>query len=156
KTVEDARELARLMVDAGAAAGIHTVALLTAMEEPLGNAVGNALELIEATETLRGNGPADVTELALHEAATLLTIAGIAKDDAEAHRRAQGAIGDGRALAKLGEVVAAQGGDATVITTPAKLPRAAWVEQVASPHSGYLSAIHAEQVGKVAGLLGAG
>ena len=156
KTVEDARELARLMVDAGAAAGIHTVALLTAMEEPLGNAVGNALELTEAIETLRGNGPADVTELALREAATLLAIAGITKDEAEGRQRAQEAIADGRALAKLAEVVAAQGGDANVIMEPAKLPQAAWVEQVTSPHSGYLTAIHAEQVGKVAGLLGAG
>jgi pyrimidine-nucleoside phosphorylase len=156
KTVEDARELARLMVDAGAAAGIHTVALLTAMDEPLGNAVGNALELTEAIETLQGNGPADVTELALHEAATLLAIAGITKDEAEGRQRAQEAIADGRALAKLVEVVAAQGGDASVIMEPAKLPQAAWVEHVTSPHSGYLSAIHAEQVGKVAGLLGAG
>jgi thymidine phosphorylase len=156
KTVEDARELARLMVDAGAAAGIRTVALLTAMDEPLGNAVGNALELTEAIETLQGNGPADVTELALHEAATLLAMAAIVKDEAEGRRSAQEAIADGRALAKLAEVVAAQGGDATVITTPSKLPQAAWVEQVTSPQSGYLAAIHAEQVGKVAGLLGAG
>jgi pyrimidine-nucleoside phosphorylase len=156
KTIEDARELARLMVDAGAAAGIRTVALLTAMDEPLGNAVGNALELTEAIETLQGNGPTDVTDLALHEAATLLAMAGIVKDEAEGRQRAQEAIVDGRALAKLAEVVAAQGGDATVIMAPAKLPQAAWVEHVESPQSGYLTAIHAEQVGKVAGLLGAG
>ncbi len=115
KTVEDSRKLARLMVDIGVAAGIRTVALLTAMDEPLGNAVGNALELAEAIETLQGNGPADVTELALHEAATLLAMAGIVTNEAEGRQSAQQAIADGRALAKLAEVVAAQGGDATAI-----------------------------------------
>jgi pyrimidine-nucleoside phosphorylase len=156
KTAEDARLLAHLMTSIGASAGIRTVALLTAMAEPLGNAVGNALEVAEAIETLQGTGPADVTELALHEAATLLAMAGVVKDEVEGRRHAEQAIHDGRALAKLAEVVAAQGGDATVITTPAKLPQAAWVERIVSPESGYLSAIDAEQVGKVAGLLGAG
>ncbi|HET9981015.1 MAG TPA: thymidine phosphorylase, partial [Ktedonobacterales bacterium] len=108
KTADDARELARLMVRAGAAAGIHTIAMLTAMEQPLGDAVGNALEVAEAIATLRGNGPADVTELALHEAETLLAMAGIVADEAEGRQRAEQAIADGRALAKLAEVVAAQ------------------------------------------------
>jgi pyrimidine-nucleoside phosphorylase len=156
KSPEDARRLAQLMVSIGAAAGIRTVALLTAMEQPLGNAVGNALEVAEAIKTLRGAGPADVTELALHEAATLLAMAGVTTDEAEGHYRAQQAITDGHALAKLAEVVAAQGGDATVITTPAKLPQAAWVERIASPQSGYLEVIDAERIGRVAGLLGAG
>lgn len=156
KSLEDARRLAQLMVSIGAAAGIHTVALLTAMEQPLGNAVGNALEVAEAIEALRGAGPADVTELALHEAATLLAMAGVTTGEAEGHDRAQQAITDGWALAKLTEVVAAQGGDVTVITTPAKLPQAAWVERIASPQSGYLEAIDAERIGRVAGLLGAG
>ncbi len=156
KTVEDARQLARMMVNIGAAAGIRTVALLTAMDQPLGNAVGNALEVAEAIETLRGAGPADVTELALHEAATLLAMAGIVPDEAAGRQHAQQAIADGRALAKLAEVVAAQGGDATVITTPARLPQAAWVERIVSPQTGYLAALDALQVGRVAGLLGAG
>jgi pyrimidine-nucleoside phosphorylase len=156
KTADDARELARLMVRAGAAAGIHTVAMLTAMEQPLGDAVGNALEVAEAIATLRGNGPADVTELALHEAETLLAISGIVADEAEGRRRAEQAIADGRALAKLAEVVAAQGGDATVITTPTKLPQAPWIERVTAPETGYIAAIDAEAVGRVAGQLGAG
>jgi pyrimidine-nucleoside phosphorylase len=156
KTLEDARELAQLMVQIGAAADIHTVAMLTAMEQPLGDAVGNALEVAEAFATLRGLGPADVTELALHETATLLTMAGIAADEAEGQRLAEQAIADGRALAKLAEVAAAQGGDATVITNPEKLPQAAWVERIAAPRTGYLAAIDALAVGRVAGQLGAG
>ncbi|HEU5347677.1 MAG TPA: thymidine phosphorylase, partial [Ktedonobacterales bacterium] len=156
KTADEARELARLMVDIGTAAGIRTVALLTAMEQPLGNAVGNALEVAEAIATLQGNGPADVAELALHEAATLLAMAGVVVDEAEGRHHAQQALADGRALAKLAEVVAAQDGDATAITTPAKLPQAAWVERITAPQTGYLAAINAEQVGRVASLLGAG
>jgi pyrimidine-nucleoside phosphorylase len=156
KTVEDARRLSQLMVSSGAAAGIRTVALLTAMDEPLGYAVGNALELAEAIETLMGNGPADVTELILHEAATLLAMSGVATEEAEGRQRAQQAIADGRALAKLAEVVAAQGGDETVITTPEKLPQAPWVERIAAPQTGYLAAIDAEHIGRIAGLLGAG
>lgn len=156
KTVEDARALARLMVSIGEVAGIRTVALLTAMQQPLGNAVGNALEVAEAVETLRGNGPADVTELALHETATLLAMAAVVPDEMEGRRRAQQAIDSGRALAKLAEVVVAQGGDATAITAPAKLPQAAWVARMEAPRSGYLATIDAVQVGRVAGLLGAG
>lgn len=156
KTADDARDLAQLMVRSGAAAGIHTVALLTTMEQPLGLAVGNALEAAEAIATLQGNGPADVTELALHEAETLLAMAGVVADEAEGRRLAEQAIADGRALAKLAEVVTAQGGDASFITTPEKLPQARWIERVASPHTGYIAAIDAEAVGRVAGQLGAG
>jgi pyrimidine-nucleoside phosphorylase len=156
KTADYARELARLMVRSGAAAGIHTVALLTTMEQPLGLAVGNALEVAEAIATLQGNGPADVTELALHEAETLLAMAGVVADEAEGRRLAEQAIADGRALAKLAEVVAAQGGDASFITTPEKLPQAPWIERIAAPQTGYIAAIDAEAVGRVAGQLGAG
>lgn len=156
KTAEDARALARLMVEIGNAAGIRTVALLTAMEQPLGNAVGNALEVAEAIATLRGNGPADVTELSLHEAAILLATAGVVTDEAAGRHLAEAAIADGRALAKLVEVVAAQGGDASTVNDPARLPRAPHIEQVVASQSGYLAMIDAEQVGRVAGMLGAG
>ena len=156
KTQKDARQLAQLMARAGAAGGIHTVAALTAMEQPLGAAVGNALEVAESIATLQGHGPADVTELSLHEAATLLTMAGLVADESEGHRRAEQAIHDGTALAKLAEVVAAQGGDASYITSPKKLPQAPVIERITSPHAGYITAIDAEQVGRVAGLLGAG
>lgn len=156
KTQKDARLLAQLMARTGAAGGIQTVAVLTAMEQPLGNAVGNALEVVESIATLQGKGPADVIELSLHEAATLLTMAGLVANEDEGQRRAKQAIQDGTALAKLAEVVAAQGGDASYVTSPEKLPRAPVVEHITSPHSGYLVAIDAEQVGRVAGLLGAG
>lgn len=156
KTQKDARLLAQLMARTGAAGGIQTVAVLTAMEQPLGNAVGNALEVVESIAALQGKGPADVTELSLHEAATLLTMAGLVANEAEGQRRAKQAIQDGTALAKLAEVVAAQGGDASYVTSPEKLPRAPAIEHITSPHSGYLVAIDAEQVGRVAGLLGAG
>ncbi|HET8909190.1 MAG TPA: thymidine phosphorylase [Ktedonobacterales bacterium] len=156
KSVDDARELAHLMVKIGDSAGIRTVALLTAMEQPLGHAVGNALEVAEAIETLRGNGPADLTELALDETATLLAMANVVPDEDTGRQRAEQAIADGSAVAKLAEVIAAQGGDPAVVATPAMLPRATWREDVLSPKSGYLAAIDAEAIGRIAGRLGAG
>jgi pyrimidine-nucleoside phosphorylase len=156
KTMDDARQLAHLMVQIGVSAGIRTVALLTAMEQPLGHAVGNALEVAEAVETLRGNGPADVTELALDETATLLAMANIVPDEAIGRQRADKAIADGSALAKLAEAIAAQGGDPAVVATPALLPQARWVERIVSPMAGFLATIDAEEVGRVAGRLGAG
>src|SRR5579885_1409557 len=106
-----AEQLARLMVAIGERAGRRVKAVLSAMEQPLGRTVGNALELAEAVATLRGNGPPDLDELCRHEAAALLVLAGFAASDEAAREQVDRAIASGTALAKLAEVVAAQGGD---------------------------------------------
>ncbi|HEV2579976.1 MAG TPA: thymidine phosphorylase, partial [Ktedonobacteraceae bacterium] len=108
KSLDQARALAQVMVDIGQLAGVHTVASITSMEQPLGRAVGNALEMAEAIAILHGEGPPDVSELCYHEAAELLTMTGSAQDDAM--RRVEQAVRSGSALAKLAEVIAAQGG----------------------------------------------
>jgi pyrimidine-nucleoside phosphorylase len=156
KTQADARLLAEMMARIGEDAGVRTVALLSAMEQPLGRAVGNALEVAETVAILRGEGPEDVTELCVHEVATLLAMAGLAKTEAEGERRARKAITDGAGLAKLREVVAAQGGDAAQIDDPTKLPRARWVGTLEAPRTGSIAGIHAEQVGMASVWLGAG
>src|SRR6266852_8769543 len=111
KTVERARELAQAMVDIGRLAGLHTVAAITAMDQPLGRAIGNALEMAEAIAILQGNGPQDVSDLCYHEAAKLLVMTGTAEDMSEAGRRVEQATNSGAAVAKLAEVIEAQGGD---------------------------------------------
>jgi pyrimidine-nucleoside phosphorylase len=156
KTAAAARKLAQTMVRIGTDAGVQTAAALSSMEEPLGRAVGNALEVAEAVDILRGTGPEDVTELCLHETATLLAMAGIARDEAEGHRRAERAIAQGSGLAKLAEVIAAQGGDAAQIDDPATLPRAPVRRMVKAPRSGYITAIDAEHIGMASVRLGAG
>jgi pyrimidine-nucleoside phosphorylase len=156
KTLDEARALAQLMVTIGRTVGICTVAILSAMDQPLGAMVGNALELAEAIAMLRGDAPADVTELCLHETAKLLTMAGIASDEADGRRRALAAITSGRALAKLMEIVMAQGGDPRVIEDPRLLPTAVVQAPVAAPRDGYIAAIDAERMGLAAMHLGAG
>lgn len=156
KSVQQARALAQVMVDIGRLAGVHTVAAITSMEQPLGQAVGNALEMAEAIAILRGTGPPDVSELCYHEAAELLVMTGSAKDVAEADQRVEGAIQSGEALAKLAEVIAAQGGDARQIEHPELLPAAPVRVMLTAPRSGYIAAIAAEQVGLASMRLGAG
>jgi pyrimidine-nucleoside phosphorylase len=156
KTREHARELAVAMVEIGRAAGMHTVAAITSMEQPLGRAVGNALEVAEAIAILHGEGPQDVSELCYHEAAELLLMTGRASDSAEAQRLVEQAIHSGRAVGKLAEVIAAQGGDASQIEQPRLLPQAPERVMLAAPRSGYIAAIQAERVGYVSMLLGAG
>jgi pyrimidine-nucleoside phosphorylase len=156
KTAAEARRLAETMVRLGEDAGVRTRAVLTSMEQPLGRAVGNALEVAEAVAILCGDGPEDVTAICLHEAATLLAMAGLVADEEEGKRRAEQAIRDGSALAKLAEVVAAQGGDAAQIADPARLPQAPHREVLGAPCAGYITAIDAEHVGMASVHLGAG
>jgi len=156
KNEQDARQLAETMVRIGIDAGVRTVALLSAMEQPLGRAIGNALEVAEAVDILRGAGPADVTEICLHETATLLAMAGLVADEAEGHASAERAIRDGSGLAKLAEVVAAQGGEAAQIEDTSRLPVAPVRETVPAPQSGYIAAIDAEHIGMASVHLGAG
>lgn len=156
ETLEEARELANLMVDIGRLAGREVVALLSDMNQPLGNAVGNALEVIEAVETLRDNGPEDFLGHCLHVSAHMLVLGKRATDLTEARAMAEKAIADGSALEKLRVLVEAQGGDVSYVDETSKFPRAPFIEVVPSPRSGYLSQIQARMIGEAAVVLGAG
>ena len=156
KTVELARELAETMVDIGRLAGVHTVAAITSMEQPLGHAIGNALEMKEAIAILHGNGPQDVTDLCFHEAAELLVMTGNAASMAEAERYVERAVKSGAAVAKLADVIAAQVGDAQQIEHPDRLPSAPVQTMLHAPRTGYIAGIQSEQIGLVSMRLGAG
>jgi pyrimidine-nucleoside phosphorylase len=156
KNVDDAHALATLMVEIGRAGGMHTVAAITSMEQPLGRAVGNALELSEACAILRGDGPPDVSDLCYHEVAELLLMTGKAHDEQEATQMVQQSVRSGAGLAKFAEVVAAQGGDARQIEQPELLSIAPVRVMLCAPHDGYIAAIHAEKVGLASMRLGAG
>ncbi|HCR72550.1 MAG TPA: thymidine phosphorylase [Anaerolineae bacterium] len=156
ETLDEARKLANLMVDIGRLAGRKTVALLSDMNQPLGEAVGNALETIEAINTLKGNAPADFVEHCLHVASHVLVLGQKAKDLDEARKMAEKSIADGSALEKLKVLVDAQGGDVSYIDDISKFERARFVEEVKSPRGGNISQIHARDVGEAAVNLGAG
>ena len=156
ETLEEGRELAELMVDIGRLAGRKTVALLSDMNQPLGSAVGNSLEMIEAIETLRGGGPADFVEHCLHVAAHVLLLGGRAKDLAEGRSLAEKSIANGSALEKLRLLVAAQGGDASYVDDLSKFERAKLIEAVTAPRSGFVSHVNARTVGEASVALGAG
>jgi pyrimidine-nucleoside phosphorylase len=156
KTEAEARRLAETMVRIGTDAGVRTLAVLSSMEQPLGRAVGNALELAEAIAILRGEGPADVTALCLHETATLLALAGLVADEEAGYVRAERAVADGSGLAKLAEVIAAQGGDARQIEATSRLPQAPYREVIAAARAGYITRVNAERIGMASVRLGAG
>jgi pyrimidine-nucleoside phosphorylase len=156
ETLEEGRELAELMVDIGRLAGRKTVALLSDMNQPLGSAVGNSLEMIESIETLRGGGPADFVEHCLHVAAHVLLLGGRAKDLAEGRSLAEKSIADGSALEKLRLLVAAQGGDASYVDDLSKFGRAKLIEAIKAPRSGFVSQVNARTVGEASVALGAG
>ncbi|HEX8820650.1 MAG TPA: thymidine phosphorylase [Archangium sp.] len=156
KTVEDARTLARTMIGIGAEMGRKVTAVLTDMDQPLGRAVGNALEIIEAVEMLRGRAPADYTEVTLALTAEMLMLGGKAASVAEARQRVQQAVVDGTAVIKLKEIVSAQGGDPRAIDDYGLLPRARSTADVVAPRDGFVTAVETEGVGLAAVALGAG
>ncbi|HRF50632.1 MAG TPA: thymidine phosphorylase [Anaerolineales bacterium] len=156
ETLPEARALARAMVGIGRLVKRRTVALLSDMNQPLGNAVGNALEVREAIDTLHGAGPADFREHCLTVAAHLLMLARKAHTLAGAKRLLRAALADGSAWAKFRAFVGAQGGDLSVIDDPDKLPAAAYVEVVRAPRSGFIRQIDAREIGLAAVDLGAG
>jgi pyrimidine-nucleoside phosphorylase len=156
ETLEDARQLATMMVDIGRLAGRDVVALLSDMNQPLGNAVGNSLEVVEAVETLKDNGPEDFLEHCLHVSAHMLVLGKRAKDLAEGRGMAEKSIADGSAFEKLRLLVEAQGGDVSYVDDPSKFPQAKYVEVVKSPESGYVAQVQARTVGEAAVALGAG
>ncbi len=156
KTEADAKELATEMVEIGKLAGKKTVAVITDMDEPLGNAVGNALEVKEAIAALRGEHPGELVELCLTLGACILTAAGLAPDDAAARAMLEGTIADGSALKKLAEFVAAQDGDPQSVYDTSLLPAAPVQMEVPAPATGYVSHIAASDVGMVSMHLGGG
>ncbi|MCK9857341.1 pyrimidine-nucleoside phosphorylase [Paenibacillus sp. ATY16] len=156
KTVDDSEKLAQAMVDIGTEVGRQTAAVISDMDQPLGFAIGNALEVREAIETLQGNGPADLTELCLTLGAHMVVLGGKASTVAEAKGLLQSQLDNGEALAKFKQFVAAQGGDASVVDDVSRLPQAAELVEVKAASAGYIAAIDAEELGIAAMLLGAG
>jgi len=155
-TLPDARDLAEAMVSIGESTGRRTIALLSDMNQPLGNAVGNALEVVEAIDTLRGGGPEDFREHCLHVAAHMLVLGQKATGLEQGRKLAEGAIIDDSAMEKFRTLVKAQGGDVSYVNDPGKFPRAKYKEVVKAPRSGWQSQIHARKVGEAAVGLGAG
>ena len=156
ETVEEARKLAGLMVAIGRLSGRKVIALLSDMNQPLGEAVGNALEVREAIDTLHGEGPADFREHCLVVASHMLVVGRKAIDLGEARQIAESGLASGRAWEKFRTLVATQGGDVSYVDHPEKLPRAAYVEVVSSEREGWLAQIHARIVGETSVELGAG
>jgi pyrimidine-nucleoside phosphorylase len=154
---EDARALAASMTTIGRELGKPVQALLTSMDAPLGRAVGNALEVKESLDCLRGGGPADLVEVSLELAAEMLLLGGVASDRAAALDRCRRAIADGTALDRFRRVVAAQGGDPRVCDDPdTVLPRAASVALLRAERAGYITRLRAWPVGQASMLVGAG
>ena len=155
KTLEDAKALARTMTEIGARCGRRVSALLTNMDVPLGRAVGNALEVAEAMEVLRGGGPTDLRHISVLLAAEMASLA-LSLSRGEARRRAEEALTSGAAWEKAKEWIAAQGGDVRALSDPSLLPQADYTRSVRAERTGYIAHMDAESVGRAAMALGAG
>ncbi|MEE0982322.1 MAG: hypothetical protein U0K91_11600, partial [Acutalibacteraceae bacterium] len=155
KCVEESEALAKAMVEIGNAAGRDTVAVITTMDIPLGNAVGNSLEVIEAVETLKGNGCEDLTTVCIELASNMLTLV-TGKDKATCVEMAKGAIADGSALNKLKEMVSEQGGNPEWIADTSLFPKAEHSFEIKAESDGYICSMDAEKIGVASLLLGAG
>jgi pyrimidine-nucleoside phosphorylase len=151
-----ALELAQTMIGLGQARGCPTVALLTAMDRPLGRSCGNALEVEEAIDGLRGDGPTDLMEVTYALAVEMLLLVGAAADAADARRRLEDSVSSGRALETLGGIIEAQGGDPGVLDDPALLPQAAEVEVFRASRDGVVAQIEPRRVGRAIQELGGG
>lgn len=156
KTEADARELASELVRVGTALGRKVIAFMTDMDQPLGNAIGNALEVREAIQVLKGQGPDSLCEVVFALGAKMLALGEVARDEDVARTMMRDAIDSGAALRKFGEWVRAQGGDPRVAEDPAILPRALKSRVMRAPSAGYIAAYEAEEIGRAAMLLGAG
>jgi pyrimidine-nucleoside phosphorylase len=156
QTLEDARTLAELMVSVGRLAGRTTVALLSDMNQPLGCAVGNALEVKEAIDTLQGGGPQDFREHCLTVAAHMLLLGGKAVDEAQARQLGEHALRNGLAWEKFRSLVIAQEGDVKVVDDASLLPTARLIKTIPAPRRGYLSRVDARLVGEAVVALGGG
>jgi len=156
KTTEDATELATAMVSIGNNVGRNTMAIISSMEEPLGRAIGNALEVKEAIETLKGEGPDDLTELSLELGSQMVVLGGKADTLEEARTRLQEVIDDGSALEKFKVFLKNQGGDASMVDDLDKLPQAKYTFEVEAEKSGFVEQIGSEAMGVASSMLGAG
>ena len=151
-----ALELAQTMIGLGQARGCPTVALLTAMDRPLGRACGNALEVEESIEGLRGEGPEDLMEVTYALGVEMLLLVGAAQSPADARRRLEESITSGRALEKFAQVIEAQGGNPAVVDDPSVLPQAAEVEVFRAPRDGVVAQIEPRRIGRAIVELGGG
>ncbi len=156
KTKEDARKLAVSLVANGRANGLRTEALITAMDAPLGRAVGNALEVRECIDTLCGQGPKDLEELSVELAARMVRLGGLAADDAAATVRVRSALSSGQGLQVFRRLIEQQSGDPRVVDDPSRLPTAPYREMMTAERGGFLATLDAEAIGRAAMALGAG
>ncbi|MCM3599708.1 pyrimidine-nucleoside phosphorylase [Robertmurraya korlensis] len=156
KTLEDSRELAKAMVRIGNNVGRRTMAVISDMSQPLGFAIGNALEVKEAIDTLKGEGPEDLTELCLTLGSHMVLLAEKATNVEEAREMLKNAIKDGSALETLKVFLRSQGGDDSVVDDPSRLPQATFKIEVEAKEEGYIAEIIADEMGTAAMLLGAG
>ncbi|MEF7563174.1 pyrimidine-nucleoside phosphorylase [Bacillus infantis] len=156
KTLDDSRELAKAMVRIGNNVGRKTMAVISDMSQPLGFAIGNALEVKEAIDTLKGEGPEDLTELCLVLGSHMVVLAEKAETPAQAREILEQAIKDGSALEAMKTFLSSQGGDASVVDDPSRLPQAKFVYELEAKEDGYVSEIVADAVGTAAMVLGAG
>jgi len=152
----DARRLAQMMVGIGRRMDKRVQALITDMNQPLGYAVGNALEVMEVSQTLQNAGPTDLTRISLELAARMIFLAKIAPTLDEAREVAQSRLLDGSGYRKFKDVIEAQGGNPNVLDRFELLPNATGVREIASPRAGYVSAIDAEDIGMASSMIGAG
>lgn len=152
----DAKKLAKSIINTASRFDKKSVALLTNMNQPLGNAVGNTLEIIESVEVLKGNGPKDLTELSLKLAAHMIYLAGVEKSFSKALKRAKDSIKNGSALSKFKEMIVNQGGDGSILNDYSKMPLAKYQTQVCAPKSGYIKSFKCDQVGFMCTELGGG
>ena len=157
KTPADARALADSLLAVARGAGRHAEALVTAMDQPVGETAGNALEIAESVDLLRGAGPADALELALRLAVPMLTLSGVSPDEASARALLEKRLASGAALETFAQMVAAEGGDARVAESPETvLPQAPVLLDVAAPRAGHLARVDADGIGRAVLLLGGG
>jgi pyrimidine-nucleoside phosphorylase len=156
KSEKDAAFLAELMVETGVRMGKRVVALITDMDQPLGCMIGNALEVVEVVEVLRGEGPHDLRELCLELSGWMLHLGGVADTVAAGKKQSEKLIASGRALDRFRQMVELQGGDPRTIDDPKKLPQARHTTIVSSSRNGYLTSLQCEQVGTACVILGGG
>jgi len=156
KNLTDAKQLAETMVNIGNNNGRETIAIISNMNQPLGHAIGNALEIKEAIETLKGEGPKDLTELSLTLGSHMVVLANKAETVSEARKMLEENVHNGKAIQMFKTFIKEQGGLVDVVENPNLLPQAKHIIQVKAEQSGYISNLHAENIGKVAMVLGAG
>ena len=156
KTEADSRRLAESLVSIGNASGVRTEAIITAMDAPLGRAVGNALEVIECIEVLKGRGPQDLIDVSVELTARMLVLGGVASDRAGAAQQVRKAIASGAGLERFRRIIERQGGDPRVVDDYARLPSAPERHAITAARSGFVTRLDAESVGRASVALGAG